>query len=265
MDEQQNEQQIETVNFDDLHARVNRIARPDLYLALEPPAADPYIVAGKEIKPDDIVAFVSERLGIIRELRTDMIKRFQKSSSMECRFQTGDVAHLYGRPFMIRVRPLAKKKLKQGAHGRVNVNATMHHDVSVIDLYVMNTGDYDQRKLAFWAWVDGIFFMNARSITHGCAESAGIADRVPTDVRARDMSKTRVKIDLTHNVTWVSRELAPYPMECVAYTFMTCAAHTLYPDEADEESRRTLVATGCPTWQHARALLDDKDSPYARQ
>ena len=66
--------QVETLNFDDLHAPIRRVAKTDTYIALTPPDASPVIVAQTDMEPDAIIAFVTERIGIIREMRTEMGK-----------------------------------------------------------------------------------------------------------------------------------------------------------------------------------------------
>lgn len=201
----------EQVNFDGLHAPIFRIDRNDIYMALQPPDASPYVVANREMDSEFIIKFIQDRVPLIRELRADMLKRFEKSPSMECRYQTGDVAYLFGRPFMLRVSTLGKSKMKAGMHGRVNVNATMHNDVSLINLYVMQLGSYDQRRQAFNAWADGVFLQNARSVTDGCARAANITAAVPATVRTRDMPSAWCQMDAAHGVTWMSKRLAPYP------------------------------------------------------
>lgn len=255
----------EQVNFDGLHAPIFRIDRNDIYMALQPPDASPYVVANREMDSEFIIKFIQDRVPLIRELRADMLKRFEKSPSMECRYQTGDVAYLFGRPFMLRVSTLGKSKMKAGMHGRVNVNATMHNDVSLINLYVMQLGSYDQRRQAFNAWADGVFLQNARSVTDGCARAANITAAVPATVRTRDMPSAWCQMDAAHGVTWMSKRLAPYPVECVAYAYMAAAARTVLPADATDQARHALIAAGCPTWEHAKATLDDKNSPFARQ
>jgi hypothetical protein len=255
----------EQVNFDDQHAPIYRIDRNDLYIALQPPDAAPYVVAGRDMEADFIVKFIQDRVPLLRELRADMLKRYEKSPSLECRYQTGDVAYLFGRPFMLRVSTLGKSKMKAGMHGRVNVNATMHNDVSLINLYVMQMGSYDQRRAAYTAWADGVFLMNARSITEGCARTANITATAPATVRTRDMPSSWCQMDVDHGITWMSRRLAPYPPECIAYAFMAAAARTLLPADATEAQRHALIEAGCPTWEHAQATLNDKTSPFARQ
>ncbi|MCH3942621.1 MAG: hypothetical protein LKE37_02735 [Atopobiaceae bacterium] len=272
----QDSQQVESINFDGISARVFRSASPDLYVALEPPEARPFVVANNDEKPDDIVSFVTERLGLIREMRADMAKHFSKTKSLECRYQTGDVAYVLGRPFMLRVFPTSSgRKLRHAARGRANTTASVHTDVSLVDLFVIQTGNYDQRRLAFTSWASGIFAQNAQSIVDQAAGMAGIVDALPGPVRVRPMRSKLFRLDGARRTVWASDDLIPYPAVCVGYAFMSAMARELVPAapegasqqerDAVRAEREALVAKGCPGWQRARLIMEAEDSPYKRQ
>ena len=270
------EQKIEQVHFDGLDVRVFRGPSPDLFIAFEPPDAKPYISASFKTTPDEIVAFVNERLTSIRGIRADMLKHFSKTKSLECRFQTGDVAYLFGRPFMIRVYPEASgRTLRHAARGRANTTATAYTDISLVNIFVIQVGSYDQRRFTFMKWASGVFAKNAQSIVDQASSMAGITDKVPGKVQTRPMRGRLVKIDPVRHVVWMSEDLLAFPPVCVGYAFMNEMARELAPlagDGATPEEREqaraahdAFVEKGCPSWRRAKELLDAESSPYRRQ
>ena len=269
-------QKIEQLNFDGVDARVIRVPSPGIFVALEPPDARPYISANFKASPDEIVAFVNERLPRIRDMRADMIKHFSKTNSLECRFQTGDVAYLLGRPFMIRVYPEASgRKLRHAARGRANTTATAYTDISLVNIFVIQVGSYDQRRFTFMKWASAVFAQNAQSIVDQASSMAGITDKVPGKVQTRPMRGRLVKIDPTRHVVWMSEDLLAFPPICIGYAFMNEMARELAPlagDGATPEEREqaraahdAFVEKGCPSWRRAKELLDAENSPYRRQ
>lgn len=265
--------QIESINFDGVSARVFRTLGSDLSISLEPPEATPYVTAGKDTAPDDIVSFVNERLPTIREMRQEMIKRYGETPVRECRYQTGDVAYVLGRPFMLRVYPTSPgRQLRHAARGRANTGAKVHADVSLIELFVVQTGNYDQRRLAFLSWANGVLANNVEEIVRQAQEAAEIVGRVPSKVQVRAMHTGLFRFDETRGTIWASDALVPYPPVCVAYAFMREAARHVIPAgdtdaerDAAAEQRKALIAKGCPGWVRAKAILEAEDSPYKRQ
>lgn len=258
--------QVETLNFDDLHAPIRRVAKTDTYIALTPPDASPVIVAQTDMEPDAIIAFVTERIGIIREMRTEMLKRYAKSPSLKCRYQTGDVLCLLGRPFMLRVFPLPMgKRVKGGSHGRVNVNATMHNDLSLIDLYLMQVNNHDQARAAYLSYANPVLEQNARGIVKSCCIKAGLPERFSQKVRVRPMRTNWVRIDEKHGEVWISENLSPFPPDCVAYAFLSEAATHVLGADATNDAREAFIETGLPTWKTAKKQLEDPDSAFRRQ
>ncbi len=259
------EQKQEQLHFDDVDIPIYRRAQTETYLALQPPTAAPYLITQNEIEPEVLVKFVQERVGIINELREDMLKRYQKSTSLKCHYTSGDVAYLFGRPFMLRVFPLPHgKKMKHGAHGRVNVNCKMHSDVSVIDLFVMQTGNHDQGRAAFEAFALPVFESNVRNVLRQCRAKAGLPDGLTATVRVRPMRTGWVHVDVEHNSTWVSQDLLPYPVDCTAYGFLVDACKKLMPDASVAE-REAMFDTALPNWRSIKNTLEDPDNIYKRQ
>ena len=255
----------EIVEFDNLKAVVRRQATHELFIALQPPDALPYIVAPVDLKPEAIVDFVKQWIGVIRELRAEMLKRFEKSKSLKCHYQTGDVAFLFGRPFMLRVYPTAAaKKHNQGMRGRANVNAAIRPEVSVIDLFLLKGGDYDQGRAAFLALAKPIFSRNVVSLIHQCMEIVFPDEPVPETINIRPLRSGWVQFDQGRDTVWVSERLIPYPPECTVYAFLNEIIKARVP-EASEEERHELLDKGLPNWRQLKDLLADPNSIYSHQ
>lgn len=259
------DQQTEVIEFDDMKVPIHRQPTHETYIALQPPSAQPYLVAPKEAKPEDIIAFVKTWIEVIRELRAEMIKRFEKSKSMKCHYQTGDVAYLFGRPFMLRVYPLKTGKQRtKGARGRANVQANTQSEVSVINLFLLKTGDYDQGRMAFQAFAKPILVRNAQNMVGQCMARTFPEAPVPKKVNCRPMRDAWVRIDNKTDTVWFSESLIPYPPDCVVYAFLVEMIKKLEPD-ATEEERHALLEKGVPGWQRMKAILADPNSVYAQQ
>lgn len=259
------EVQRETLEFAGLKVPIYRQPQPDLFIALQPPQANPYIVAPLEAEPDTIIAFIQERIPLINELRAEMLKRFEKSRSARCHYQTGDVAYLFGRPFMLRVIPLAKTSSHtKGTRGRVKVKATTHTDVSVMSLYVMKTGDYDQARLAFLGYAKPLFTQNVVNLIRQCLDRTFPEQASPHHVQCRPMRDAWVSIDENTDTVWFSERLVAYPPDCVIYAYLVEAAKKYAPEASDEE-RHAILDAGVPGWQKIRELLNDPDSVFAQQ
>lgn len=257
------ERKTETLEMDELKMAIRRQPTHETYVALQPPDAVPYIVAPLDQSIEDIVAFVRHWIEPIREMRTDMLKRFEKSKSLKCRFKTGDVVYLLGRPFMLRVYPLSSsKRQKKSVRGRVNVKATLRAEISVIDLFVMKTGDYDQGRLAFLAFAKPVFARNATSLLSQCMQRVFPEEHVPETVNCRPMRDTWVKIDKERDIVWFSESLIPYPADCLVYAYLVEEIKSIRP-EATEEERHELLTRGVPNWPQLKAILADQNSIFS--
>lgn len=256
---------VEIIEFDNLKVTIRRQSTHELFIALQPPDALPYIVAPLDKKPDEIVDFVKHWIEVIRELRTEMLKRFEKSKSLKCHYQTGDVAFLFGRPFMLRVYPIAStKKHKQGMRGRANVNAAVRPEISVIDLFLLKEGDYDQGRAAFLALAKPIFSRNVVSLIHQCMELVFPGSPVPVNIKIRPLRSGWVQVDRGRDTVWVSEGLIPYPPECTVYAFLNEMIKVRVP-EASEEERHELFDKGLPNWKQLKDILADPNSRYSHQ
>ena len=258
--------QIEVIEFhgefSDIKVPVRREPTHEIYLALQPPDALPYVVAPLDMPIQEVASFVQQRLMVIRELRIEMLKRFRKSKSLRCHFRTGDVAHLLGRPFMLRVNALSTTRpSKKSTRGRVNVKASMRPDVSVIDLEVAQSGSFDQGRAAFLSLAKPIFARNIRSLIDQCMQRVFPEAPVPTIVNCRPMHDTWVYLDSERDTVWFSESLIPYPAHAVVYAYLVEAIKRLAP-EADDEEFHALLAKGVPHWQDIKALLADSNNPF---
>jgi len=257
------EAHTETIHFPDLDVAIVRQSTQEVYLALQPPDANAYVVAAFETPVEEIALFVQQRLDALRELRTDMIKHFKKTKSMKCRFRTGDIAHLLGRPFMLRAYPLATSHGKvKGHRGRANVHAVMYPDISVIDLYVVQSGNYDQGRAAFFSYAKPVFAHNVESLLQQSMQRVFPDATLPASVNCRPMRDSWVRFDDEHDTVWFSESLIPYPAYVVVYAFLSEAVKR-YAADASDEQRELLIARGVPGWQEMRDILADPNNRYA--
>ncbi|MCL2136578.1 MAG: M48 family metallopeptidase [Coriobacteriia bacterium] len=255
------ERRVEVVRFDDMDVSVRREPTHETYLALEPPDALPYVVAPLDKPIADVGAFVQSHLDVLRELRLDMLKHFKKTKSLRCRFKTGDVAYLLGRPFMIRSNPLSTNKKVKATRTRATLQATMHADYSLINLQVVQSGNYDQGKAAFMGFAQTVFSNNIGKLTKQCMGLLDAEKSVPSNIGLRPMRDTWVIIDDERDVVWFSESLIPYPAHAVVYAFANEAVKKLFPD-ADEAERERLLDRAVPDWQAMRDLLASQDDRY---
>jgi len=255
--------QIEVINFPGLQVPIRREPSAETYLALEPPDALPYVVAPKTAPIEEVVAFVQQRLEALHSLRAEMLKHYQKSKSLKCRFKTGDVAHLLGRPFMLRSNPLnTSKKTVKAARTLTNIQAAMYSEFSVINLFVAQAGNYDQGKAAFMSYAQKVFSINIKSLLTQCMERVFPGVTVPSKVNSRPMRNAWVVIDEERDVVWFSENLIPYPPHAVVYAYLNEAIARYAPD-ANEGQYQELMVKGVPNWQEMKALLADPNNRYA--
>ena len=255
--------QIEVIQFPDIHIPIRREPTQEIYLALQPPEAQPYVVAPLEMPAQDVAVFAQQRLDVLRELRTDMLKHFKKTRSLKCHFKTGDVAYLLGRPFMLRSNPLSsEKKTKKGTRGRANVRATLRSDFSVIDLFVIQAGNYEQGKAAFFGFAQSVFSHNIQSLLEQCMKR--VFPNVPAakNVKCRPMRDAWVRFEEERDTVWFSESLIPYPANAVVYAYLSEAIKRYAPEASDEE-RKELLSRGVPDWENMKALLNDANNQFA--
>lgn len=260
--------QREALTFDGLRVPIIRSAGRETYLTFWPPDASMRFVSAKDLDADQIVAFCNERIEAIRDIRHDILKRFEKSPSLTCRYQTGDIAFLFGRPFVIRVHQLkGGGKARKGMRGRADVRASVNPDLSLIDLYVFQIGNYDQRRGAFLSYASSVYVRNMTPLLDACARRAQLPEGIPGKVRMRPMRSSLISIDCSQGVTWVSDSLIPYPPECLAVSFMeeACKLPVMLERVKTAEERRALFDLAAPQWQHGKELLENKESQYSRQ
>jgi hypothetical protein len=255
----------ESISFQDITVTIKRYPSHETFIALEPPNANPYVTVPLDAKPEEILIFVNQFANEIRELREDMLKHFEKTNSLKCRYQTGDIAYLYGRPFMLRVFPVAKSSGKKvAARGRANVGAVLRHELSVIDLFLVKAGDFDQGKAAFLSLAKPIFERNAASLVEQCMDRVFPEAQKPKHVKSRPLRNDWISIDTTKSTVWISDSLVPYPPECVVYAFLVEMIKIQMPD-ASETKRIELLNIGLPGWQDLRTLMADPNSIYNNQ
>ncbi|HBT95272.1 MAG TPA: hypothetical protein DEB24_03880 [Coriobacteriia bacterium] len=252
------------IEFPDLKVPIVRGPSRETYLALQPPEAIPYVVAPADVPVEDVARFVHERLDTLKELRADMLKHFSKTNSLKCHFRTGDVTHLIGRPFMLRVNPLSTsaRRTRKPTRGLANLNARLYNDLSLIDLFVSQVGNYEQGKAAYLSYAQTVFTQNIKSLLEQCMQRVFPEIVFSPTVKARPMRDCWVKIDDTHGVVWFSENLIPYPPHAVVYAYLVEAIKKFAPD-ASEEKQHELLMKGVPDWEHIRALLADPNNKYA--
>lgn len=253
----------ETIGMADLQIAIVRQPTTETYLALEPPEALPYVVVPFEAAVPDIASFIQQHIDELHELRQDMLKHFKKVRSLRCRFRTGDVVFLLGRPFMLKSNPLSSThSLKYSARGRANVMAMMNRDLSVIDLFVMQVGNYDQGKAAFLSCARPLFAHNVKSLLMQCMQRVFPDAAALGNVICRPMRDSWVRFDEEHDAIWFSESLIPYPPNAVVYAYLIEAIKYFAPN-ASEDERRTLMERGVPDHSEMRDLLNDRNNRFA--
>lgn len=251
----------ESLQWGDLTIPIVRAGMPDLFVALKPPKAEPYVMAPYDAEPQSIIDFFAGHLEQIQELRHDMLKRYEKSSSIKCRYQTGDVAYAMGRPFQLRVYPLADKrvKLKSGARGTTTYKYSIDPAVSLITLYVVHPGNYDEGKKAFAGYAEPLLLRNAVGMAKDFMEVLAPGKNPPT-IRMRAMRGRWSSNEA--GALWLSTDLIPYPPDCLVWVLWKELEKlaTISPEECEAHLKRIL-----PGWEAARQMLADRAQPYSLQ
>ena len=261
---------IASIRFEGITCPVLPSPVPETFFAFAPPTGAPSLYVDPRLPNEAIIGFVNTWLPQARQVMGYVQKRYRKTSSLACRYQTGDLAYVFGRPFMLRVYPLAKGQMKHAARGRATTNVRVITEVSLIELYVMQVGEYGQRRNCFMAWADGVLVRNGSSLFMQAMQRAQAqVDLSKVTFRATETRHGLVRYDQKIHTVWFSRDLIPFPPHCLAYACIReMAPYLVAPDLEGEDRQIAIDATihrGCPDWEDARRLLVDKDSPFRRQ
>lgn len=238
---------------------IYRAGMPEVFVALQPPTAQPYIMAARDMEAKKIVDFFTQHINEVEELRADMRKRFAKGSTEKCRYMTGDVAYVMGRPFQLRVYPLGNAKVKGAARGRATSKYSVNPAVSLLTMYVVHPRNYDEAKKAFNGYAESVILKNAKGLTESFSAILMPGEKAPT-VRLRAM-RGRWSVNEA-GALWLSTDLIPYPPDCLVYTIWRELEKlaTIPEDQVAAHFERTL-----PGWRNARQLLADRPKPYSNQ
>lgn len=263
-DDSTNKQSKEHLNYTtpegaSIEVPIIRAGMPEVFVALQPPDAKPYIMAARNMEPKAIVDFFSQRVAVVEEMRQDILKRFAKGSYGKCRFQTGDVAYVMGRPFQLRVYPLATKKMKNVARGRTTAKYSLKADVSLITLFVVHPKNYDEARLAFNSYAESVILRNAVGMVNDFSATFLPGMPVPP-VRMRAMRNRWSAYEA--GALWLSTDLIPYPPDCLVYTILKEMEEIspLSKMEFREHYERIL-----PGWSAAGKMLAERAEPYSLQ
>ena len=253
-------EQREQIEYGDTKVPILRENCAEVYIALQPPQAAPYVVAPHAMEAQDILDFFVARVKLMEDLRAKMIKRFTKSQSEKCGYQTGDIAYVMGRPFMLQVYPLgSQKKVKGGSRGRATVQYSVDTEISLLTLYVVKPSDYDQAKAAFLIYARAIVLKNATAFAARCAEAIWPEKKAPP-VRLRAMRDRFSQMEA--GCLWLSNDIVAYPVDCLLYAVW----HAMLPHATiDQEQAQQLMRERIPGWEHAAQLLSERAKPYSNQ
>ena len=252
--------QREQIDYNGEAVPIYRQTIAEIYLALQPPKATPYVVAPHEAEPNDIVQFFADHIGRLEYLRDKMRKRFEKSSSEKCGYQTGDIAYVMGRPFMLEVNPTGRSKgVRGGSRGRANVTYNIDIAVSLMSLYVIKTKDYDQCKSAFLIYGRAIVTKNATMLARRFYDELG-CEETPPVVRMRAKRGEFAKVEA--GALWVSEDIVPYPVDCLAYAVGRAIGDHI---GVEEQTMLEVFARVIPGYKRAAELLATRAKPYSLQ
>ena len=238
---------------------IYRAGMPEVFVALQPPQAQPYIMAARDMHPQQIVEFFAAHVAEVEELRSDMLKRFAKGGLGKCRYQTGDVAYVMGRPFQLRVYPLAERRMKSASRGRTTSKFSVNANVSLLTLYVMHPKNYDEAKIAFNSYAEQVLIRNAQGLVADFSRFL-MPGAAPMQVRMRAM-RGRWSSDEA-GVLWLSDDIVPYPPDCLVYVLWRELEKRASIPEEDVQRHLERVLPG---WQAARELLATRPEPYCLQ
>ncbi len=250
----------EQIEYGDVKIPIERISAHELFLALRPPDGQIYLVAPLDAQPQQIVDFFAAHRVQAEELQQKMRKRFVKGRSVRCRFQTGDVAYIMGRPFMLDVVPLATRRVgKVEARGRSTSKVQVDTDLSLLTLYIVNERSYDQARTAFLSYARSVILQNAKSLTVQFAARL-IPERKAPAVRMREMGDRMAQ--LRGGALWLSDDIVGYPPDCLAYSIWRCLEGV---SRLPEEGKKEALDATIPGWRAACELLSTREGPYANR
>lgn len=251
----------ESLTFEGMDIPIVRANMPELFLALRPPEAAPYIMAPRDMNPQVIVDFFGAHIPSMMELRREMLKRYEKSPGRKCRYQTGDVAYVMGRPFQLRVYPLSStsRKVKAGARGRATAKYSVDGAISLITLYVVHPRNFDEARLAFQGYGQTVLLNNAVKLAADFAAFL-LPDRAVPPVRMRAMRGRWASSEA--GALWLSDDLIPYPPDCLVYVLWhELAKESPLPPQQIEERFQSVL----PGWREAARLLAERPEPFSLQ
>lgn len=254
------EKSNEQLKYGDTVVPVLRENCREIYAALEPPAATPYIVAPHGAQIQSIVDFFVPLIPKVEELRADMQKRFAKGSYGKCAYRTGDVAYVMGRPFMLRVYPLNTSGGKvKAARGRATAKFSVDSTVSLLTLYVVHAKNFDEARVAFNAYAQRVIGKNALDMVHRFNAQLRPGEGDPP-VRLRAMRDRFASFEA--GAIWLSNDIVPYPPECLAYAIWRAleSRKTVSDVEADE-----MLGKAIGEWKRAADILAKRAKPYSNQ
>ncbi len=246
---------------EEVEVKILRFNSPDLFIALTPPSAIPYVVAPLNMPPKVIVEFFCQHVEQIDGMRMDMIKRFEKISSRKCLYRTGDIAYVLGRPFQIRVYPLTE--IKEHTHkvfrGQVTAKFSVDEAISLVTLYVVHTKNYDEARNVFYNYAQRVMLNNANSLVRDFSRDLKIEDK-------QFVIKTRALKDRMSSyegsVFWLSYDMIPYPPDCPVYVLLKQLKQFTTID--DEEYQKVFERI-LPNWRAAQKLLKERPEPFCLQ
>lgn len=256
---------IEHLGYAGMDIPIFRQSSNDLFVALQPPGGNPYVMAPHGMPPQQIVDFFAAHVPEVEDMRAKMVKRFQKSPSMKCLYRTGDVAYVMGRPFMLHVNPLNMGAGMGGKHratrGRATVKFEANTDVSKLTLFVVNPRSYDQVRIAFLSYAKRVIMNNAAGLVGACLQ--GLTSEPPAQPIAVRMKPLRHGWSHYENgVLWLSDEIVAYPVDCLVWAIWTGLAPLA---TKTEEERQQHINAMVPGWKRASEILANREEPFSNQ
>ena len=253
-DEQLESANLTSLAFDDVTVTVRRIQVEESYFVLYPPNGDVVLCMGRSASNRAALQLAKRRLPDVRRMRAEMLKRFSKGSPT-CRYETGDVAYVMGRPFMLRVNSAMQGKgMRHASRGRATPRTVVDPEVSLVELQVLQTGSYEQRRGCFMSWASGVLTANAARLGAKVCEAAGLErDVLPEQFRVRPMRDALLKLDYKQGVCWLSEDLVGLVPACVSYAFALRLAESrgLAGDDLSQ-----FVEKACPERQAAKEAVE---------
>ena len=246
---------------EEVDVKIIRFNSPDLFIALTPPSAIPYIVAPLNVPPNVIVDFFGQHVEQIDGMRLDMKKRFEKISSRKCLYRTGDIAYVLGRPFQIRVYPLAE--VKEHTHkvfrGQVTAKFSVDEAISLVTLHVVHPKNYDEARNVFLDYATRVMLNNANSLVRDFSRDLKITDKQFT-IKTRALKDHMSSYE--GSIFWLSHDLIPYPPDCLVYVLLKQLKQF---SKVTEEEYQKIFERILPNWKAARQLLKERPEPFSLQ